>query len=177
MNRIIGRMRLDLISPGGGIAARRRATNSVMQGGAELIADLFRGSAATPVNGMAVGTSSEPPAPPFTTSALTTTHGDGTLALDRFAVPLAANAMSVEVLPDLFKVRVRVRAVIPADAANSPDPQVASVEIGEAALGVLAADGLSLARLYNRVVFEPVAKTRDQELTLYWDIDFPFGGG
>jgi hypothetical protein len=42
---------------------------------------------------------------------------------------------------------------------------------------VLAADGLSLAGVYNRVVFEPVAKTRDQELTLYWDIDFPFGGG
>ncbi len=175
MHRIIGTLRLEVRAPGGGVAAERRATNSVMQGGAALIADLFRGAAATPVNGMAVGISSEPPAAPYDSVALTTSNGDGSAALDRFAVPLPADSMAVEVLADLLKVRVRVRAVVPADAANSPDAQAASVQIGEAALGVLAADGLSLARLYNRVVFEPVAKTRDQELALYWDIDFPFG--
>jgi hypothetical protein len=40
---------------------------------------------------------------------------------------------------------------------------------------VLAADGASLARLYNRVAFEPIQKEQDQEIALYWDIDFPFG--
>jgi hypothetical protein len=49
------------------------------------------------------------------------------------------------------------------------------VHIGEAALGVLAADGNSLATIYNRVVFEPVPKTRDQEMAFYWEIDFPYG--
>ena len=175
MHRIVGRLRLEVRDRAGIVHARRRARNSVMQGGAELVADLFRGAAATPVNGMAVGLSSEPPAVPYTATTLTTTNPDGTVALARFAIPLAANAMAVEVLAGLFKVRVRVRGVVPADAANSTDVKAATVQIGEAALGVLAADGLSLARLYNRVVFEPVAKARDQELALYWDIDFPFG--
>ena len=175
MHRIIGTLRLEVRDAQGRLVRARSASNSVMQGGAALVADLFCGAAATPVNGMAVGISSEPPAPPYDSIALTTTNGDGTAALTGFAVPLVTDAMTVEVLADLFKVRVRVRAVVPAEAANSTDPQAASIDIGEAALGVLAADGLSLARLYNRVVFEPVAKTRDQELALYWDIDFPFG--
>jgi hypothetical protein len=175
MHRIIGRLRLEVRDARGRVVERRAAGNSVMRSGAALVADLFRGAVATPVNGMAVGISAEPPAAPYDSTALTTTNSDGTPALTRFAVPIAADAMAVEVLSDLFKVRVRVRAVVPADAANSPDAQAISVEIGEAALGVLAADGQSLATLYNRVVFEPVAKTRDQELALYWDIDFPFG--
>jgi hypothetical protein len=42
-------------------------------------------------------------------------------------------------------------------------------------LGVLTADGTGLARIYNRVVFEPVPKTEAHELALYFEVDFPYG--
>jgi hypothetical protein len=175
MERIIGSLAIELREPDGTVVLRRTARNSVMRGGAELIADLFRGTAATPVNGMAVGLSSEPSAPPFDSSALTTTNPDASPALTRFAIPLAPDATSVTVLEDALKVRVRVRGLVPADFAQNADTTQTSVAIGEAALGVLAADGASLARLYNRVAFEPIQKEQDQEIALYWDIDFPFG--
>jgi hypothetical protein len=175
MQPIIGRLRLELRDATGELVDVRRARNSVMQAGARLIADLFRGAATTPINGMAVGVSPEPPAPPYNTTALTTTNPDATPALSRFTTPVPPTAMTVEVLEPLFKVRVSVRGLIPAGSAVSPDAAVDTVTIGEAALGVLSADGLSLATLYNRVVFEPIRKARTQEIALYWDVDFPFG--
>jgi len=175
MERIIGKLAIELRDPDGCVVLRRTACNSVMRGGALLIADLFRGAASTPINGMAVGLSSEPPAPPYDATKLTTTNPDDTPALTRFAVPLTADAMSVEVIESLFKVRVKVHGVVPADFAQSTIAEATSVDIGEAALGVLADDGASLARLYNRVVFDPIRKEKGQELALYWDIDFPFG--
>jgi hypothetical protein len=149
MERIIGSLAIELREPDGTVVLRRTARNSVMRGGAELIADLFRGTAAT--------------------------NPDASPALTRFAIPLAPDATSVTVLEDALKVRVRVRGLVPADFAQNADTTQTSVAIGEAALGVLAADGASLARLYNRVVFEPIQKEQDQEIALYWDIDFPFG--
>ena len=175
MERITGTLAIELREPGGRVVLRRSARNSVMRGGALLIADLFRGAAATPVNGMAVGLSSEPPAPPYDTTALTTTNPDNSPAITRFAVPLGPDATSVEVIEGLFKVRVKVRGLVPADFVQSADAQASSVDIGEAALGVLAEDGASLTRLYNRVVFEPIRKEPGQEVALYWDIEFPFG--
>ena len=44
-----------------------------------------------------------------------------------------------------------------------------------ACLGVLAPDGQSLSRLYNRVVFDAVPKTALHELALFWEVDFPYG--
>ena len=173
MHRIIGRLDLRLRDPSGRTLACRRATNTVMRGGAGLIADLFRGAATTAINGMAVGIGSEPPVPPFDSDALVTSNPDATPAILRFAIPIAPEAMTVEVIERDFKVRLRVRGLLPAEFAQ--DPAGNSVEFGEAGLGVLAPDGLSLARLYNRVVFEPIRKEKDQEIALYWDVDFPYG--
>ena len=172
---IEGRLRLVLRRPGGPILMQRRARNTVMRSGAELIAALFRGEASTPINGVAVGIDNTPASPPYETAGLTTTHPDGSPAVQQAAVSLAPDVMRVEVLPEEFKVRVTVRSVIPESAAVSPDPDDPRVMIGEAALGVLAADGQSLERIYNRVVFEPVPKTSEHEMALYWEIDFPYG--
>ena len=49
-------------------------------------------------------------------------------------------------------------------------------EEGMKGLQALPYIGESLARIYNRVVFEPIPKRRDQELAFYWEVDFPYGG-
>jgi hypothetical protein len=44
--------------------------------------------------------------------------------------------------------------------------------IREAALLSRSGDN---ATLYNRVTFAPIQKTDDHELTLFWEIGFPYG--
>ena len=48
-----------------------------------------------------------------------------------------------------FGVRVTLRAVLSPEHAANPDPEQPRVMVGEAALGVLAADGEGLETLYN----------------------------
>jgi hypothetical protein len=166
---------LAVRDPGGALIAERRASNVVLRGGAELVAALFSGSAATPVNGVAVGVDPTPSSPPYEATRLTTTAADGTPVLQQAASPIDPAGVRAEVLADQLKVRVSLRSVIGPNRAVSPDPEVRMVQIAEAALGVLAPDGDSLSTVYNRVVFEPVPKNRDQEMALYWEIDFPYG--
>lgn len=177
LRMIQGRLRLQLRDAASGrVVAERRACNTVLRSGAELVAALFQGSIATPVNGMAVGLDPTPAEPPYDSTGLRTEAPDGTVLLQRAASALAADAIASSIDTVEFKVRLTVHGVIPADRAISPDATVRSVDIGEAALGVLAENGESLARIYNRVVFEPIPKRRDQELAFYWEVDFPYGG-
>lgn len=172
---IRGRLTAELRQPGGPVLARRRVHNTVLRSGAELLADLIRGVAVTPINGFAVGLSSEPSAPPYEATALTTgTPGGTPLLLDSVAA-LSAEQLEVETVTEDLLVRVRVRGLLAPQQAVSPEPTEKSVLLGEAALGVLAEDGQSLTRIYNRVVFEPIPKSREHELALYWEIDFPYG--
>jgi hypothetical protein len=172
---IEGRVRIELRDAAGVLVTDRRVRNAVVRSGAELVAALFRGSVATPVNGVGVGVDPTPPAPPYEATALTVAAPDGTPILQQGASPIVPADVQTEVLADQLKVRVTLRSVIGPNRAVSADPDVQSVQIGEAALGVLAADGNSLATVYNRVVFEPVPKRRDQERAFYWEIDFPYG--
>lgn len=173
---IEGRLTLQQRDPATGIVlAERRAKNTVLRSGAELVAALFEGSITTPVNAMAVGLDPTPSEPPYETSGLTVTATDGTVVLERAAAALAADAVTTSTDIENFRIRLTVHGVIPADRAVSPDADIESVEIGEAALGVLAPDGESLAQIYNRVVFEPLPKRRSHELAFYWEVDFPYG--
>ena len=61
-------------------------------------------------------------------------------------------------------VRVRLRATLPADAAGGT--------VREAGLLSRREDG---DVLYNRVTFAPVEKGADHELTMFWEVEFPFG--
>ena len=159
----------------GQVLAERRAKNTVMRGGAELIAGLFAGSVATPVNAMAVGLNAEPSDPPYEVTALTVTAGDGETLLESPAAALAPDAITTSVDTETLQVILTIHGVISADRAVSPDANTDSVEIGEAALGVLAPDGESLAQIYNRVVFEPLPKRREHELAFFWEVNFPYG--
>jgi hypothetical protein len=154
---------------------QRYGRNTVVRSGAELVAALFRGELSTPINGMAVGIDNTPTSPPYEITSLTTTAPDGTPVIQNTTIALTPELMRVEVLAQELKVRVSVRGVIPETHANSPNPDDPPVMIGEAALGVLAEGGASLAQIYNRVVFEPIPKTSAHELALYWEVAFPYG--
>ena len=172
---IQGRLRLVLRDAGGNPVLERNACNVVLRSGAELLAALISGSAATPINGVAVGVNPVPSSPPYDSTAITVAAPDGTPIIQQNTGTVDPAGITTTVLADELKVRVSLRTVLGPNRAVSPDAAVRTVEIGEAALGTLAADGNSLARVYNRVVFEPVPKARDQELALYWEIDFPYG--
>jgi hypothetical protein len=85
---------------------------------------------------------------------------------DVVEVPIAAEAFQIDP-PDPVKrvVRVRVRATVPA-------PQEMPEAVREAALMSRQGDTVTL---YNRVIFAPISKGNDHELTLFWEVAFPYG--
>lgn len=170
---IQGRLRLDVRDARGLVICRRAVPNTVFQSGAILVAELFSGHVSTPVNGMGVGTDPQPSAAPYESVALDTNDDAGQPLVGPVAVALAPDDVAVEPLPDDMRVRVTARGVIPPEGARAADG--GPVGIAEAALGVLAEDGLSLDRIYNRVTFEPVPKRPEHDLALYWQVFFPYG--
>ena len=172
---ICGRVAIEVRDRDGRVIARRRAENTVLRSGAELLGALLRGAQTTPIDGFAVGLDSEPSAPPYDSVALTTATPGGDPLVENAVAEITPDNFEVETLAEEFLVRVRVRGVLGADHAVSPDAGQKTVFLGEAALGVRAADGASLEHIYNRVVFDPIPKSRDHELSLYWEIDFPYG--
>lgn len=146
-------LRIEVTAPGGRVIACRRASNAVLVGGAALIGRLFAGGG-TGITHMAVGTSDVPEGDGFATNALE----------NPVEAALAAEAFSVDP-PDPVKrvVRVRVRGTIPAAPTGT---------FREAAL--LSRSG-EVATLYNRVIFAPIEKAGDHELTLFWEVGFPYG--
>ncbi|MET0389435.1 MAG: hypothetical protein ABW321_25900, partial [Polyangiales bacterium] len=159
----------------GQLVLRRAAKNTVVSSGAELLANLFCGKLLTPVNGIAVGTNNIPLSPPFELGDLTSTDSSGQPALTRAAAVIPIADFSIDRPEGEQRVRVTVRSVLPADAAVHPDETQDPAYLGEAALGVLSADGTRLEHIYNRVVFDQIPKDRRHELSLYWEISFPFG--
>lgn len=154
---------LQLTDATGSVVEQRRAHNTVMTAGAQLVASLFSGSG-NPISHMAVGTSDATP-DDVTVAALTNQGdgGEGALTGD-VMTPIAAEAFSSLVIDQRRLVRVRVRATLPTTAAVGT--------VREA--GLVAAGGVEQV-LYNRVVFAPLVKGDDHELTLFWDVDFPYG--
>jgi hypothetical protein len=147
-------LRLELKSKSGETIAVRQGYNSVLQSGASLLAQLFSGHGSA-ITHMAIGTSDTPEGDAFGTTALT----------DAIVTPIAADGFSVDP-PDAVKrvVRVRVRATVPAAGVVGT--------IREAALMSMSGETTTL---YNRVTFSPIEKTADHELTLFWEVGFPYG--
>jgi hypothetical protein len=170
---IEGRLHIHVRDARGRVIAQRDVPNTVFQSGAILVAELFSGMVSTGVNGMGVGTDPQPSAAPYETVELDTNDDAGLPLVGPVAVVLDPENVVVEPLPDEMRVRVMARGVIPPEGARAVDGD--PVDIAEAALGVLAEDGLSLARIYNRVTFEPVPKRPEHDLDLYWEVFFPYG--
>ena len=81
---------------------------------------------------------------------------------------ISGDGSITRVAPDQRRVIVAARVVLPAG-----DDTALRGPVAESALLHQAADGTR--RLYNRVTFEPVEKRSEQELSLYWEVGFPFG--
>jgi hypothetical protein len=159
------RLQLEVTDRDGGPVATRCATNSVMRQGAALVADLFRG-AGNPITHMGVGTS-DAPSETFETAQLTNEAGGGRPALEGATeVAIPADAFGEpQVDPARRVVHVRFRATLPDSAAVGT--------VREAGLLSRAEGGDAV--LYNRVTFAPVEKAGDHELTLFWEVSFPYG--
>lgn len=147
----------------GTVVAQRHAHNTVMASGAQLIADLFSG-AGGPITHMGVGTSDAAPEDVEVTGLENQADGDVPALTGATVGEIPPEAFTATVLPERRVVQVRVRGTLPADAAVGRIREAGLVSMGEDA-----------TVLYNRVVFAPVDKHDDHELTLFWEIDFPFG--
>lgn len=160
-----GRLRMELRGPRGDLLAVRRVTNAVMQSGGSLVAKLFAGQLAKGITHMAVGTSGTAESDTFATTALSNPDGADKLAGDTEAA-IAPEAIVVDPPDEVSRtVKVRIRATLPANAAVGT--------VREA--GLLSRTSPTDALLYNRVTFAPVTKGNDHELTMFWEVAFPYG--
>jgi|tagenome__1003787_1003787.scaffolds.fasta_scaffold20720529_2 hypothetical protein len=152
---IRGRLRLE-VRANGTLIARRVAANAVLRGGAELVARRLAGLDAEPITAVGVGFGTE--AADLGAVALTP-PADPNIPPEALRSPVAATDASVATdRPD----------VVALSLATLFHPTVALDGVTEA--GLFAND-----RLYNQVVFEPVSLKVGQDVTFFWDIDFPFG--
>jgi hypothetical protein len=155
---------IELLDRTGEVVAVRRAKNAVMRAGADLVARLFAG-AGTPVTHMGVGTSDAPDGDDFATAALQNVAvGDIPALVGPTEAAIPGEAFQIDADPVRRVVRVRVRGSIPANAAVGT--------VREAGLVSRSAAGVVL---YNRVTFAPIAKGNDHELTMFWEVTFPYG--
>ncbi|MES2443251.1 MAG: hypothetical protein V4574_10510 [Pseudomonadota bacterium] len=155
--RPVGRMTLRVAAPDGTLLAERRAGNMVLHGGALLIAQLFSGAGgAKPIDTVGVGFARDPGTADLT--ALTR-------PADTEKFPLAA--LRTALPPGSFTIADR-DGVVQVSVAARFKPTVVLADVTEA--GLLSGDAL-----YNQVIFEPVTLAVGQDVTLFWQIDFPFG--
>ena len=153
--RIRGRMRLE-VREGAVLVATRTASNVVLRGGAELVARRLGGLDASPLSAVLVGFGTE--AADLGATALTPPSDPN----------IPASALSSPVTPDdVTVVTDRVDAVV-VNLATVFHPTAPLEGVTEA--GLQGGD-----RLYNQVVFEPVTLRVGQDVTFFWEIDFPFG--
>jgi len=145
----------------GELIDQRFSHNAVMQAGAGLIASLFTGQGA-PITHMGVGTSNEPDPETFDRTGLTVSADE--LAGSTEAA-ISAENFSIETDEIRRVVKVRVRGTLPNDAAVG--------QVREA--GLISRISETEAILYNRVTFDPISKGDDHELTLFWEVTFPYG--
>lgn len=160
--RLKGRMRVEVRSPHGELIAERRAANIVLRNGAALVAKLFSGATGSaPINTLKVGFGTEqatadataltpPPTPPPP------------------ATPVPADALVSPITPDNFKIATDNVSFVQVTVTSVLHPTVDLDNVSEA--GLLAGD-----QLYNQVVFEPVSLRVGQDVTFFWEVDFPFG--
>jgi hypothetical protein len=156
---------IELKDSAGRTLASRHVRNAVMQAGAQLIANLFAGKG-TPITHMGVGTSDTPETDAFATTALTNAAvGDAAPLTGLTEAALPPEAFPPPEVDQANRVvRVRVRGTLPPDAAVGT--------VREA--GLISRSGAT-AILYNRVTFTPIVKGNDHELSLFWEVTFPYG--
>jgi len=153
-----GRMRLEIRSAGGEPLAERSGSNIVLRRGAEIVANRFAGVAeADPIDRLQLGFGRE--AADVGTTALTPPD-DEDIPPEALVGPVEADDFAIATDASARLVRVSIAATF--------EPTVDLDDVSEA--GLLAGD-----QLYNQVVFEPVDIRVGQDVTFFWEVDFPFG--
>jgi hypothetical protein len=149
-------MHLRVQSREGVLMSERRATNIVLRQGAAIIARLFSGAAGSqPINQIQVGFAKEA----ATTELTALTPSEANLPLAALRSPVSAGDFRV-VTDRAGFIQVAISAVF--------RPTIDLQDVTEA--GLLAGE-----QLYNQVVFEPVTLRVGQDVTFFWEVDFPFG--
>src|SRR6476620_8713194 len=110
------RMLMRLTTLDGETVAVRRATNSVMRGGAQLVAELFAGKG-TPITHMAVGTNDAPETDAFSTTVLADTGSDGVKLTGGTEASIPSEAFVITTDETHRLTTVRLHATMPADKA------------------------------------------------------------
>ncbi len=158
-----GTLHLQLRDRDGSLVDERRVHNTVLRTGGGLVAQLFTGSAG-PITHMAVGTSDADPTS-VAVDGLANDDGAGGPGLQGdVSAPIPADAFLIDDDELHQRIVVRVRATMPESAAVGT--------VREA--GLVSRQG-SDDVLYNRVVFAPIEKGPDHDLTLFWEVEFPYG--
>jgi hypothetical protein len=143
-------------SPEGQPVESRAARNIVLRNGASLIARLFSGAPNTvPVNQVQVGFGQET----ASTEVTALTPPDGDIPAEKLVSPIKPEDFTI-VSDQPGSVKVTVNATF--------KPTVELQNVSEAGL-------MAGSVLYNQVVFEPVTLRPGQDVTFFWEIDFPFG--
>ncbi|HEX5414790.1 MAG TPA: hypothetical protein VFZ25_03930 [Chloroflexota bacterium] len=154
--KITGRLLVTVRSADGGLVAERRAANMVLRNGAVIIAKLFSGAAGvTPINQIQVG---------FATDS-------GTAELTALTPPdpaLPVAALRGPVKAEDFHLATDQPGEIQVSISTVFHPTQDLPDVTEA--GLLAGEDL-----YNHVVFEPLTLKTGQDITFFWQVNFPFG--
>ena len=129
------------------VIEERTARNAVMTGGSMLLANLFCGESTHPVSCVGVGLSSDNPED---------------RNLEGLVDPFNDLAIisNIDVIPDSAKHSAKVTF----EATFGADKAVGKLE----ETGIFNGEGV----LYNRVIFDPINKAENHELTLIWEITF-----
>ena len=152
-----GRLWLRVAERGRTIA-ERRVHNRVLRAGAGLIAGLVAGSAGFgKIDAVGIGFATEP--------------GGADLAA------LTAPDPALAIAPESLRSALAEEAfTIAGDGENAVRLEIAALfRPAQELAGVTEAGLLAGARLYNQVLFEPVTLRPGQDVTFFWQIDFPFG--
>lgn len=152
-----GRLHLSVRSGSGALITERHACNIVLRQGAAIVANLFSGQAgAVAINNVQVGFGQEG----------ATAETNALVPPDDATIP--ATALISAIAPSDFTVVTDKPDGVQVLVSSVFKPTLLLTDVTEA--GLLAGD-----KLYNQVVFEPVTLRPGQDVTLFWEIDFPFG--
>jgi hypothetical protein len=159
-----GYLELTLKDKDNRVVARRCGGNAVMRSGGEILARLFAGTG-TGITHMGVGTSDELDVENYAIEALSNEAVGDIPALEG-DVEVAIAPDSFNIAPDEVKrvIKVSLRATMPDSAAVGTIREAGLLSVSE-----------SGRFLYNRIVIDPVVKGNDHELTMFWEVSFPYG--
>ena len=151
-----GKLAMLVRDQDGRTVAERRGRNIVLRQGASIVARLFAGAAgSSAITHVQVGFAKQTATP----EATSLTPPD---------VPVDAAALRTAIAPEEFKIVSDQPGSVVVSVAALFRPTVQLDNVSEA--GLMAGD-----KVYNQVVFEPVTLRPGQDVTFFWEVDFPFG--